>query len=241
MEKVPKYKRILLKLSGEALLGEKSFGIDNNILSQIAKEIKELNALGVQIGIVIGGGNIFRGVAGERQGMDRARADYMGMLATLINALALQDALENKGLDCRVMSALEVIEVAEPYIREKAIKHLEKGRIVVLACGTGNPFFTTDTAATLRALELKSDILFKGTKVDGVYDKDPFNNPDAKKFEVLSYTEALQKNLKIMDATAFSLARDYHLPILVFNIKTPGNILKAVFGEKVGTLITKKT
>ena len=240
MEGSPKYKRILLKLSGEALLGERKFGIDGGVLYQIAKELKEVHELGVQIGIVIGGGNIFRGVAGEKQGMDRARADYMGMLATLINALALQDALESKGLDCRVMSALEVIEVAEPYIREKAMRHLEKGRVVVLACGTGNPFFTTDTAATLRALELKAEILFKATKVDGVYDKDPFTYPDAKKFEELTFIEALKKNLRVMDATAFSLARDYNLPILVFSMKNYGNIKKAVLGERVGTLIRKE-
>ncbi len=233
----PKYKRILLKISGEALLGKKVFGIDNEVIEKIAEELKELHRLGVQVAIVIGGGNIFRGVSGEKHGMDRARADYMGMLATLINALAFQDALERKEVPCRVMSALEIIEVAEPYIREKAIKHLEKGRIIILACGTGNPFFTTDTAATLRALELKAEILFKATKVDGVYEEDPLKNPHAKKFDKLTFLEALQKNLKIMDATAFSLAKDYNLPILVFNMLNYGNILKAVMGEKVGTLI----
>lgn len=233
----PKYKRILLKISGEALLGKKVFGIDNEVVEKIAEELKELHRLGVQVAIVIGGGNIFRGVSGEKHGMDRARADYMGMLATLINALAFQDALERKEIPCRVMSALEIIEVAEPYIREKAIKHLEKGRIILLACGTGNPFFTTDTAATLRALELKAEILFKATKVDGVYEEDPLKNPHAKKFDKLTFLEALQKNLKIMDATAFSLAKDYNLPILVFNMLNYGNILKAVMGEKVGTLI----
>ncbi|RKX57982.1 MAG: UMP kinase [Thermodesulfobacteriota bacterium] len=233
----PKYKRILLKISGEALLGKKVFGIDNEVIEKIAEELKELHRLGVQVAIVIGGGNIFRGISGEKHGMDRARADYMGMLATLINALAFQDALERKEVPCRVMSALEIIEVAEPYIREKAIKHLEKGRIIILACGTGNPFFTTDTAATLRALELKAEILFKATKVDGVYEEDPLKNPHAKKFDKLTFLEALQKNLKIMDATAFSLAKDYNLPILVFNMLNYGNILKAVMGEKVGTLI----
>ena len=233
----PKYKRILLKISGEALLGKKVFGIDNEVIEKIAEELKELHRLGVQVAIVIGGGNIFRGVSGEKHGMDRARADYMGMLATLINALAFQDALERKEVPCRVMSALEIIEVAEPYIREKAIKHLEKGRIIILACGTGNPFFTTDTAATLRALELKAEILFKATKVDGVYEEAPLKNPHAKKFDKLTFLEALQKNLKIMDATAFSLAKDYNLPIVVFNMLNYGNILKAVMGEKVGTLI----
>ncbi len=237
MSQEPRYKRILLKISGEALLGDKGFGIDGKVLLNIARELKEIRNLGVETGIVIGGGNIFRGVAGEKEGMDRARADYMGMLATLINALALQDALESQGVDSRVMSALEVIEVAEPYIREKAIRHLEKGRVLILACGTGNPFFTTDTAAVLRALELKAEVLFKGTKVDGIYDKDPALFPDAKKYKKLTFSEALLKNLRVMDATAFSLARDYNLPILVFNIKIPGNIKRAVCGEDVGTLV----
>ncbi|AIH03580.1 UMP kinase [Thermodesulfobacterium commune] len=232
-----KYRRVLLKISGEALLGSKSFGIDAKVINQIAEELKEVYQYGLEIGIVIGGGNIFRGIAGEKQGMDRARADYMGMLATLINALALQDALEAQGISCRVMSALEVIEVAEPYIREKAIRHLEKGRVLILACGTGNPFFTTDTAAVLRALELKCEVLFKATKVDGVYDKDPKKHPDAKKFDELTFDEALHKRLKVMDATAFSLARDYKLPILVFNLLNYGNIKKAVLGESVGTYI----
>jgi len=232
-----KYKRILLKISGEALLGGRAFGIDAKVITQIAEELKETYQYGLEIGIVIGGGNIFRGVAGEKQGMDRARADYMGMLATLINALALQDAIEAQGVPCRVMSALEVIEVAEPYIREKAIRHLEKGRVLILACGTGNPFFTTDTAAVLRALELKCEVLFKATKVDGVYDKDPKKHLDAQKFDELTFDEALQRRLKVMDATAFSLARDYKLPILVFNLLDYGNIKKAVLGEKVGTYI----
>lgn len=236
MEK-PKYRKILLKISGEALLGDKSFGIDNKIIEQIAKELKEIHELGVKVGIVIGGGNIFRGVAGEKQGMDRARADYIGMLATLINSLVLQDALFLKNLPCRVMSALEIIKVSESYIREKALTHLEKGRILILACGTGNPFFTTDTAAVLRSLELKAEILFKATKVDGVYDKDPIKDPTAKKYDVLTFDEALQKNLKVMDTTAFSLAKDYKMPILVFNILKYGNIKRAVLGENVGTLI----
>jgi len=232
-----KYRKILLKISGEALLGDKSFGIDNKIIEQIAEELKEIHELGVKVGIVIGGGNIFRGVAGEKQGMDRARADHIGMLATLINSLVLQDALFLKNLPCRVMSALEVIKVSESYIREKALTHLEKGRILILACGTGNPFFTTDTAAVLRSLELKAEILFKATKVDGVYDKDPIKDPTAKKYDILTFDEALQKNLKVMDTTAFSLAKDYKMPILVFNILKYGNIKKAVLGENVGTLI----
>lgn len=236
MEK-PKYRKILLKISGEALLGNKSFGIDNKIIEQIAEELKEIHELGVKVGIVIGGGNIFRGVAGEKQGMDRARADHIGMLATLINSLVLQDALFLKNLPCRVMSALEIIKVSESYIREKALTHLEKGRILILACGTGNPFFTTDTAAVLRSLELKAEILFKATKVDGVYDKDPIKDPTAKKYDILTFDEALQKNLKVMDTTAFSLAKDYKMPILVFNILKYGNIKKAVLGENVGTLI----
>ena len=236
MEK-PKYRKILLKISGEALLGDKSFGIDNKIIEQIAEELKEIHELGVKVGIVIGGGNIFRGVAGEKQGMDRARADHIGMLATLINSLVLQDVLFLKNLPCRVMSALEVIKVSESYIREKALTHLEKGRILILACGTGNPFFTTDTAAVLRSLELKAEILFKATKVDGVYDKDPIKDPTAKKYDVLTFDEALQKNLKVMDTTAFSLARDYKIPILVFNLLKYGNIKRAVLGENVGTLI----
>lgn len=193
--------------------------------------------MGVELAIVVGGGNIFRGILGEKQGIDRARADYMGMLATLINALALQDALETKGVPCRVLSALEVIKVAEPYIREKAISHLKKKRIVILACGTGNPFFTTDTAATLRALEIKAEILFKATKVDGVYDKDPLKDASAKRYDEITFFEALQKDLKVMDATAFSLAKTHNLPILVFNLLNFGNIKKAVLGEKVGTLV----
>lgn len=232
-----KYKRVLLKLSGEALLGNKDFGIDYQFLRRIASELKEVHELGVELAIVIGGGNIFRGVSGEKEGLNRARADYMGMLATLINALALQDILEREGLPVRTMSALEVIEVAEPYIREKAIKHLEKGRILILACGTGNPFFTTDTAATLRALELGCEVLFKATKVDGVYERDPKIDPHARKFDEITFDEVIKRNLKVMDSTAFSLARDHHLPILVFNLFGDKNIKRALFGEKVGTLI----
>lgn len=232
-----KYKRVLLKLSGEALLGNKSFGIDQEFLKTIAEELKEVCSLGVELAIVIGGGNIFRGVAGEKEGLNRARADYMGMLATLINALALQDVLEKKGIPVRTMSALEVIEVAEPYIRERALKHLEKGRLLILACGTGNPFFTTDTAATLRALELEADILMKATKVDGVYERDPLKDPTAQKFHEITFDEVIQKNLKVMDATAFSLARDHGLPIIIFNLLQPNNLKKALLGERIGTLI----
>ncbi|MFN4196867.1 MAG: UMP kinase [Caldimicrobium sp.] len=233
-----KYKRVLLKLSGEALLGEKPFGIDYSFLNKIGDQLKEVYELGVELAIVIGGGNIFRGVAGEKEGLNRARADYMGMLATLINALALQDVLEKKGIPVRTMTALEVIEVAETYIREKALRHLEKRRLLILACGTGNPFFTTDTAATLRALELEAEILMKATKVDGVYERDPLLNPTAKKFEKISFEEVIKRNLKVMDATAFSLAREHKLPILVFNLFQPGNIKKAILGEKIGTLIS---
>lgn len=232
-----RYRRILLKLSGEALLGRKEFGIDQNVLSRIAEELKEIHSLGVEIAVVIGGGNIFRGVSGEKEGLNRARADYMGMLATLINALALQDVLERKGVPVRTMSALEVIEVAEPYIREKALRHLEKGRVLLLACGTGNPFFTTDTASVLRALELQAEILMKATKVDGVYDRDPLKDPEAKKFDEISFDEVIRRNLRVMDATAFSLARDHNLPIIVFNLFHEGNIKRAVMGEKVGTII----
>ncbi|MFN3921088.1 MAG: UMP kinase [Caldimicrobium sp.] len=232
-----KYKRVLLKLSGEAFLGSKSFGIDQDFLKRIGDELKEAHELGVELAIVIGGGNIFRGVAGEKEGLNRARADYMGMLATLINALALHDVLERKGVPVRTMSALEVIEVAEPYVREKALKHLEKGRILILACGTGNPFFTTDTAATLRALELEAEILMKATKVDGVYDRDPKLDPRAQRFDEITFDEVLKRNIKVMDATAFSLARDHYLPILVFNLFQRGNIKRALFGEKIGTLV----
>ena len=235
--KKPKYKRIILKISGEALLGDKSFGIDHQVVKELAEELKEVYHLGIELGIVIGGGNIFRGIVGQEKGMDRVRADCVGMLATLINALVIQDALISQNIPCRIMSAFEVVKAGEIYIRERALKHLEKGRILLLACGTGNPFFTTDTAAVLRALELNAEILFKATKVDGVYDKDPVKDPTAKKYDILIFDEALEKKLKVMDATAFSLARDYKLPVLVFNILKSGNIKKAVLGEKIGTLI----
>ena len=237
MEK-PKYRRILLKVSGEALLGDNTFGIDHQVVKKIAEELKEVYKLGVELGIVIGGGNIFRGVAGQKSGMDRVRADNIGMLATLINALIIQDALISQNIPCRVLSAFEIIKVAENYIREKALIYLARKEVLILACGTGNPFFTTDTAAVLRALELKAEILFKATKVDGVYDKDPIKDPTAKKFDTLTFDEALIKKLKVMDATAFSLARDYKLPILIFNLLKPGNIKKAILGENIGTLVT---
>ena len=237
MEK-PKYRRILLKVSGEALLGDNTFGIDHQVVKKIVEELKEVYKLGVELGIVIGGGNIFRGVAGQKSGMDRVRADNIGMLATLINALIIQDALISQDVPCRVLSAFEIIKVAENYIREKALIYLARKEVLILACGTGNPFFTTDTAAVLRALELKAEILFKATKVDGVYDKDPIKDPTAKKFDTLTFDEALIKKLKVMDATAFSLARDYKLPILIFNLLKPGNIKKAILGENIGTLVT---
>ncbi len=237
MQEEPRYRRVLLKLSGEALMGTASFGINPEIMFALAKEIGRVHELGVQIGIVIGGGNIFRGVAGAAKGFDRTRADYMGMLATIINALALQDALEFHRVEARVLSALEMRAVAEPYIRGRAMRHLEKGRVVIFAAGTGNPFFTTDTAAALRALEIKAEVLLKATKVDGVYSADPMKDPQAQKFDFLTYDEVLERNLKVMDATAISLAKEYGLPVLVFSMQEPGNILKVVSGQQVGTLV----
>jgi uridylate kinase len=232
-----KYRRILLKLSGEALMGNAGYGIEPGTLSQIADEVIEIHGLGVEVALVIGGGNIFRGVAASSSGMDRAGADYMGMLATLINALAMSDALEARGVKTRVMSALEVSRVAEPYIRRRAIRHLEKGRLVIFAAGTGNPFFTTDTAASLRAMEIGAEIVMKATKVDGVYDKDPKKHKDARMFRRLSYLDVLNRGLEVMDSTAISLCRDNNLPILVFNMTKPGNIRRVVLGEPLGTLV----
>jgi uridylate kinase len=232
-----RYRRILLKLSGEALMGKQGYGIEPSVLSQLADEVIDVQSLGVEIALVVGGGNIFRGVAGASTGMDRAHADYMGMLATLINALAMQDALESRGSNTRVMSAVEVQRVAEPYIRRRAIRHLEKGRLVIFAAGTGNPFFTTDTAASLRAMEIGAEIVMKATKVDGVYDKDPNKHKDARLFKQLSYLDVLNRNLEVMDSTAISLCRDNSLPILVFNMTKPGNIRRVVFGERLGTLV----
>jgi uridylate kinase len=232
-----KYRRILLKLSGEALMGDRGYGIDPAILSEIADEIIDVHSLGVEVALVIGGGNIFRGVAGSTTGMDRASADYMGMLATVINALALQDALESRGAKTRVMTAIEIARLAEPYIRRRAIRHLEKGRLVIFGAGTGNPFFTTDTAASLRAMEIGADIVMKATRVDGVYDKDPKKFKDARMFRRLSYLDVLNRNLAVMDSTAISLCHDNKLPILVFNMTKPGNIRRVVLGEPLGTLV----
>lgn len=231
------YNRVLLKLSGEALAGSGGSGISTKVLDQIADDVKAALALNVQIGIVIGGGNIFRGVAASAQGMDRASSDYMGMLATCINSLALQDALEKKGLATRVQSAIEMAEIAEPYIRRKAIRHLEKGRIVIFAAGTGNPYFTTDTAASLRAMEINADVIMKATKVDGIYDKDPAKHKDAKMFKELNYIEVLNKGLKVMDSTAISLCMDNKLPIITFNLNKSGNIARVISGEKIGTIV----
>lgn len=234
---IPEYKRVLLKLSGEALQGPGQFGISSDVIEYVSEEIKSIYSLGVQTAIVIGGGNIFRGVSSSSKGMDRSTADYMGMLATVINALALQDFLERKGLSTRVQTALEIKQVAEPFIKRRAIRHLEKGRIVIFASGTGNPFFTTDTAATLRALQMGADIIMKATKVDGIYDKDPVKNKDASKFTELTYMEILKKGLKVMDATSISLCMEGNIPIVVFDLFEKGNIEKVIRGEKVGTIV----
>ena len=235
--KSPVYRRILLKLSGEALLGEKSFGIDRAFTDYLAHEIKQVHTLGVQVSAVVGGGNIFRGVSETAQGMDRVSADYMGMLATVINGVALQDALERAGMMTRVMSAIEMREVAEPFIRRRAIRHLEKERVVIFAGGTGNPYFSTDTAAALRAMEIKAEIILKGTKVDGIYDADPMKDPGARKFDRLTYFDVLQKGLKVMDTTAISLCMDKGLPIIVYNLKQKGGLRKILTGGKVGTMV----
>ena len=233
----PAYRRVLLKLSGEALMGEQAFGIDPAVTTQIAKEIAEIQQLGVQTAVVIGGGNLFRGLAASAQGMDRATADYMGMLATVINALALQDALEHQGVLTRVASAIEMRAVAEPFIRRRAVRHLEKGRVVVFAAGTGNPYFTTDTAAALRAMEMKADVILKGTKVDGIYTADPMLDDTATKYDDISYLTVLERRLKVMDATAISLCMDNKLPIVVFNLRTAGNVRRVIMGEPVGTTV----
>lgn len=233
-----KYKRILLKLSGEALNGPEDFGIHNETLMGYATQIKEISELGVEVAVVIGGGNIFRGIQLEKEGMDRAHGDYMGMLATIINAMALQSALESVGAKTRVMSAIEVSAVCEPYIRRRAIRHLEKGRIVILGAGTGNPFFTTDTAAALRSVEINADVVLKGTKVDGVYTADPEKDETAEKFDAVSFKDVLSNRLNVMDMTAFTLCQENKLPIIVFNINTAGNLKRIVLGESVGTLVT---
>ena len=232
------YKRILLKLSGEALMGSQGHGIDLTVIDKIASEIKEVAGNGIEIAIVIGGGNIFRGLSAAAKGMERASADYMGMLATVLNALALQNTLENKGVATRVQSAIEMRELAETYIRRRAVRHLEKKRVVIFAAGTGNPYFTTDTAAALRAMEIGAEVIMKATKVDGVYSADPVKDPSAVKYDRLSYLDVLQRNLKVMDATAISLCMDNNLPIIVFNLNVPGNIKKIVAGEPLGTIVT---
>jgi len=233
----PRYKRIVLKLSGEALAGSSGYGIDPKTLVSIAGQVVDVVAKGVEVAIVVGGGNIWRGVAGSAQGMDRATADYMGMLATEINALALQDALEKQNLGVRVMTAIEMKEIAEPYIRRRAIRHLEKGRVVIFAAGTGNPYFSTDTAAALRSAEIEAEVILMAKKVDGVYDSDPVKNPDAKKFSFLEYIDVLNKGLGVMDSTAASLCMDNKIPIIVFNLMEDGNILRAVMGENIGTYV----
>ena len=233
----PMFKRVLLKLSGEALQGDTGYGICPTVIESIAVQIRDVYDLGVEIAIVIGGGNIFRGLKASASGMDRATADYMGMLATVMNAMALQDALECQDVPTRVQSAIQMKEIAEPYIKRRAVRHLEKKRVVIFAAGTGNPFFTTDTAASLRAMEIQADIIMKATKVDGVYDSDPMVNPNATKFESLDYIEVLQKSLNVMDSTAISLCRDNSMPIMVFNLQGNGNIKRAVTGERIGTLV----
>ncbi len=231
------FKRILLKLSGESLMGEKGFGIDPGALSQFADEIASVRSLGVEVGIVIGGGNIYRGIAAAADGVDKVVGDQMGMLATVINALALQNILERKGIFTRLMSAITMEQIAEPFIRRRAIRHLEKGRVVIFGAGTGNPYFTTDTAAALRAVEISADAIVKGTRVDGIYDSDPEKNPDALKFKEISYMDVLKKDLKVMDLTAITLCRENKLPIVVFNMNVPGNLKRIVTGEKIGSVV----
>ena len=233
----PVYRRVLLKLSGEALMGEQQFGIDPAVATGIARDIGEIQQLGVQTAVVIGGGNLFRGLAASAKGMDRATADYMGMLATVINALALQDALEHLNVTTRVATAIEMRAVAEPFIRRRAVRHLEKGRVVVFAAGTGNPYFTTDTAAALRAMEIKADIILKGTKVDGIYTADPMVDKTATKYQEISYLKVLEQGLKVMDATAISLCMDNRLPIVVFNLRTGGNLKRVIMGDPIGTTV----
>lgn len=232
-----KYRRVLLKLSGEILAGDKGFGIDPEVVSKLVSQIQEVHSLGVELGIVIGGGNIFRGMQAVANGIERSSGDHMGMLGTAINAIALQDMLEKRGVDTRVLSAIEMRAFAEPYIKRRATRHLEKGRVVIFACGTGNPYFTTDTAASLRAMEIGAEVLLKGTKVDAVYDKDPKKNNDAKPFEEITFMDVLQKGLRVMDAAAISLCMDNSLPIIVFDIGTEGNLKRVVSGEKIGTMV----
>ncbi len=241
MTEANKYKRVILKLSGEAMAGEKGFGIDPDVVNALAAQIKEVTEMGVEVAIVNGGGNFWRGLSGSNKGMDRATADYMGMLATVINSLGLQDALEQMGVPTRVQTAIEMHQIAEPYIRRKAIRHMEKARVVIFAAGTGNPYFSTDTTAALRAAEIEADAILMAKKgVDGVYDDDPAKNPNAKKFETLDYIEVIQRKLSVMDSTAISLCMDNHIPIVVFNIDEPGNIVRAARGEEIGTLVGGK-
>ena len=236
----PKYQRVLLKISGEVLAGDQEFGIDSQVLDELAEEIGEINAMGVEMALVIGGGNIFRGIAGTATGMERSSADYMGMLATVFNALAMQNALEKRKIDTRVQSAIEMRQLAEGYVRRRAIRHLEKKRVVIFAAGTGNPYFSTDTAAALRAMEIGASLLLKGTKVDGIYDADPLLYPDAKRFDELPFAEVLNKGLKVIDATAATLCMDNDLPVVVFKLKEPGNIKRIICGDRVGTLMQGK-
>lgn len=232
-----KYKRVLLKLSGESLMGDKQFGIDNARLTKYAEQIKEITDLGVELGIVIGGGNIFRGVQAEEGGMDRTHGDYMGMLATMINAMALQSALETVGIDSRLLSAIEMKEIAEPYVRRRAVRHLEKGRVVIFGAGTGNPYFTTDSAASLRAIEINADVIIKGTRVDGIYTKDPEKDATAEKYDTISFDDVYSNGLNVMDMTAFTLCKENDLPIIVFNINIEGNLKRIIMGESVGTIV----
>ncbi|WP_133990976.1 UMP kinase [Dinghuibacter silviterrae] len=234
---LPKYKRILLKLSGESLMGENSFGMDPNVIAGYAQDIKIITDLGVQVAIVIGGGNIYRGMNEQETGIERAQGDYMGMLATVINGMALQSGLEKIGVYTRLQSAIKMEQVAEPYIRRRAIRHLEKGRVVIFGAGTGNPYFTTDTAGSLRAIEIKADVILKGTRVDGIYTADPEKDPDAKKFEQITFSEVISRSLKVMDMTAFTLCQENNLPIIVFDMNKPGNLLRVVTGDNVGTLV----
>src|SRR6201985_3371754 len=234
---LPKYSRILLKLSGESLMGDRNYGIDPAMLEQYAKEIKMITNIGVQVAIVIGGGNIYRGMNEAETGIERAQGDYMGMLATVINGMALQAALEKEGVNTRLQSAIKMEQIAEPYIRRRAIRHVEKGRVVIFGAGTGNPYFTTDTAGSLRAIEINAEVILKGTRVDGIYTADPEKDPTAKKFDVITFQECISKNLRVMDMTAFTLCMENQLPIIVFDMNTPGNLMRVVRGEKVGTLV----
>ena len=237
MAREPKYRRILLKLSGEALMGSQPFGLDPDVVRRIAEEVREVHGLGVEVAMVIGGGNIYRGLSAEGRGIDRVTGDHMGMLATVINSLAVQDALEHLEVHTRVLSAIEIRQVAEPYIRRRALRHLEKGRVVIIAAGTGNPYFTTDSAAALRAMEVKAEVLLKATQVDGVYSADPRKEPTAKRFEEITYLQVLEKGLKVMDATAISLCMDNRVPIIVFDLAARGNIRRVVMGERIGSIV----